>query len=102
MIIQHGHSGAKRQGAVRSRHCARIHVLAACRAAVTVDRGQAASPARSAGVARTVLAVRPMSMGRGYAKARSQRECQGASHHGVPNKATMFPRLLLFQYKFPS
>jgi hypothetical protein len=101
MIIQHGHSGAKRQGAVRSSHCARIHVLPACRAAAAVDRGQA-SPARSARVARTVLAVRPMSMGRGYAKARGQRECQGASHHGVPNKATMFPRLLLFQYKFPS
>ena len=100
MIIQHGHSGAKWQGAVRSGHCARIHVLPACRAAVAVDRGQA-SPARSAGVAR-MLAVRPMSMGRGYAKARGQRECQGASHHGVPNKATMFPRLLLFQYKFPS
>jgi hypothetical protein len=70
-------------------HPARIHVLPACRAPVAVDRGQA-SPAFSAGVARIVLAVRPRSMGRGYAKARGQRECQGASHHGVPNTATIF------------
>ena len=66
------------------------------RTAAAVDGGQA-GPTRSVGVAHTALGVRPMCVGRGYAKAGGQRECQGAGDDGVPNQITMFPRLLLFQ-----